>query len=270
MAELGEQTGGLADALSDAAQRMEQEEALRREIRSALTYPAFLAATGVAITIFMFLVVVPQFEAMIGDDYSKLPLISKMVLSASAVFRTHTLAIGIGAIVLLSGVLGFTRSRDARARFKALLDRTPVVGPFLRRAQLANWARTMGIAMRNGAPLLAAFDLAARSVTSPAFSQGLKEARRAVRAGEPLDEALSNGVALDPTFTDLLRTGRQAAALDRMLVFMSDILDDDARERAKRITALAEPVAILLISLVVGTLVVGIVLAMTSLYQFEI
>ncbi|GEQ99782.1 secretion system protein [Iodidimonas gelatinilytica] len=270
LAELGEQTGGLADALSDAAQRMEQEEALRREIRSALTYPAFLAATGVAITIFMFLVVVPQFEAMIGDDYSKLPLISKMVLSASAVFRTHTLAIGIGAIVLLSGVLGFTRSRDARARFKALLDRTPVVGPFLRRAQLANWARTMGIAMRNGAPLLAAFDLAARSVTSPAFSQGLKEARRAVRAGEPLDEALSNGVALDPTFTDLLRTGRQAAALDRMLVFMSDILDDDARERAKRITALAEPVAILLISLVVGTLVVGIVLAMTSLYQFEI
>ncbi|GAK33543.1 type 4 fimbrial assembly protein PilC [alpha proteobacterium Q-1] len=270
LAELGEQTGAIADALSDAANRMEQEEALRRDIRGALTYPAFLAATGLVITIFMFVVVVPQFEAMIGDDRDKLPLISKMVLGGSALFRDNTLVLGLSAFALIAAALHIGRSRPARARFFALLDRLPVLGPFLRRAQLANWARTMGVAMRNGAPLLTAFDLAARAVTSPSFSQGLIEARRGVRAGEPLDEALANGVALDPTFTDLLRTGRQAAALDQMLLFMSNILDDDARERAKKITALAEPVAILLISMIVGTLVIGIVLAMTSLYQFEI
>ena len=137
------------------------------------------------------------------------------------------------------------------------------------RADLADWSRTMGVAIKNGADLLSAYDLAARTVTSPSFTQGLKEARRAIRAGEPLDEAIDTNVQIPRTYVDLLRTGRRAAALSDMLLFMANILDDDTKEYAKKITALAEPVAIILISIVVGSLVLGIVLAMTSLYQFD-
>ncbi|MBB4212092.1 general secretion pathway protein F [Rhodothalassium salexigens DSM 2132] len=269
LAELGEGTGALAGALGDAATRMEQQNALRGEIRSALTYPAFLAGTGVLITLFMFTVVVPRFEKLIGDNTDNLPFLSRLVLSSSALFRDHVWVVGLALAAALVGGVGAVRSPRVRRQTRELLDKTPLIGPFLARADLANWARTMGVAMTNGADLLTAFDLASRAVSSPAFAQGLREARRAVRAGQPLDEALAEGVALDATFTDLVRTGRQAAAMDRMLLFISDILDDEARERAKRLTTLAEPVAILLIALVVGTLVLGIVLAMTSLYDFN-
>lgn len=270
LTELGEATGELPRTLADAATRMEQQVALKSEIRSALTYPAFLAVAGVAITVFMFLVVVPRFETLIGDNRDNLPLISVLVLSASAVFREHVLLFGIAAAGLVAGAVSIARAPGARERVRGLLDRLPLVGLFLRRAELADWTRTMGVALKNGADLITAFDLSARAVRSPVFRQGLIEARRALRAGEPLDEAVGNAIALDRTFTDLLRTGRQAAALDRMLLFIADILDDESRERAKRLTTLAEPIAIVLIALVVGTLVVAILLAMTSLYEFNL
>ncbi|MGF1605622.1 MAG: type II secretion system F family protein [Rhodothalassiaceae bacterium] len=269
LAELGESTGTLSQALGDAAGRLERQQAMRGEIRSALTYPAFLAVTGVVITLFMFYFVVPRFEVLIGDNRDTLPLISVIILSVSAIVREHGPWLVAVAAALGAGLVSALRSETGRRRLFLALDRTPLIGPFLRRAELGDWARTMGIALKNGASLMAAFDLAARAVRGPAFADGLREARRAVRAGTPLDEALDEHVQMDPTFTDLLRTGRQAAALDDMLLFISDILDEEARERAKRLTSLAEPLAIVLISLVVGALVLGIVLAMTSIYQFD-
>ena len=270
LAELGESTGALAEALADAATRMEQQNALRGEIRSALTYPTFLAVAGLVITIFMFTVVVPRFETLIGDDRDGLPFLSVLVLSSSALFREHMALVGGIAVAVTVGGVYAARSHKVRRRVREMLDKVPVLGPFLARADLADWSRTMGVAMKNGADLLTAFDLATRAVRSPVFFEGLKEARRAVRAGRPLDEALADNIDLETTFADLVRTGRQAAAMDRMLLFISDILDDEARERAKRLTTLAEPLAILVIAAVVGTLVLGIVLAMTSLYDFNI
>ena len=270
LCELGESTGALAQALGDAAARMERAEALRRDLRSALTYPAFLLVAGLGITILMFAFVVPRFEALIGDNRADLPLISVMVLSSSAVMRENAVFIGLAAFAAMAGLVSLAKSGELRARLLSTLDRLPLIGPFLQRSDLANWARTMGIAIKNGADLLTAFDLAARAVRSPSFRHGLAEARRAIRAGAPLDQAISDALTIDQSYIDLLRTGRQSAALQDMLLFISDILEDDARERARRLTTLAEPVAIVLIAVVVGLLVLGIVLAMTSLYQFEV
>ena len=92
-----------------------------------------------------------------------------------------------------------------------------------------------------------------------------------MRAGRPLDEALAEACeTIDPVVIDLIRTGRGAGALGPMLVFAANLFEKEARERAKRLTALTEPIAILAISLIVGGIVVAIVTAMTSLYQFDL
>ena len=107
LAELGEATGNLPTALGDAAARMEQQEALKSEIQSALTYPAFLAATGVVITLFMFFFVVPRFDALLAQGQGELPLLSQIVLGSARVAREYPL-IGLGsvaALVLGAGVL---------------------------------------------------------------------------------------------------------------------------------------------------------------------
>ncbi|MEO0850614.1 MAG: type II secretion system F family protein, partial [Pseudomonadota bacterium] len=106
---------------------------------------------------------------------------------------------------------------------------------------------------------------------SPRFARNLSLVRRAVRAGRPLDEALYEAQQdIEPVLIDLIRTGRNAGALGEMMTFAADIFEKEARERAKKLTALTEPFAILMISLVVGTIVISIVMAMTSLYDINV
>jgi type II secretory pathway component PulF len=270
LAELGEATGALSKALTDAAERMEQEETMRSEVRSALTYPTFLATVGGAIVLLMFLFVVPRFADLLGENISRAPWYSRVVIEAGAWFRANAasalLAGGFAAV--LAGMA--MRSDAVRAAVRARFERLPLIGRFLQQAEVGSWARTVGVALSNKAPIIDALRLGEAGARSPSFRRSLELVRRDVRAGRPLDEALLEACdSIDPVVIDLIRTGRSAGALGPMLMFAANLFEKDAKERAKRLTALTEPMAILSISLIVGGIVVAIVTAMTSLYQFD-
>ena len=269
LVELGEATGRLGPALNDVAERMDYELRLTEETRSALAYPTFLGVVGVGIILFMFLFVVPRFATLVEQARSEPPLISQIVIGVS-VWLNENWALGLGLfVVAVIGVAALIRATKGGAR--GVLERMPIVGGYLLRAELAGWARTMGVALDNGAGLLRAMELAGKGARSETFRAALQEAQRKVRAGQPLDEALQQSLpAIDPMAVDLIRTGRSSGALSEMLVFAADLYEQEAKARAKRLTALAEPAAVLLISLVVGVIVLSIVLAMTSIYEFEV
>ena len=271
LAELGEATGALAAALSDAADRMESEEALQSEIRSALTYPVFLATIGAAIVLLMFVFVVPRFDALIGDNRDAVPAISRAVIGFGVSLRENWPQI---VALILGGVAGgwtLQRNKSVRGAMRAQAERLPVVGRFLIDGDVGNWCRTVGVALKNKAHLVAALELGESGCRSRSLRANLEILRREVRAGRPLDEVLAEvEQRIDPMVIDLIRTGRNAGALGEMLLFAAGIFEKSAKERSKQLTALMEPAAILLISLVVGTIVVSIVLAMTSLYDFAV
>ena len=269
LVELGEATGRLGPALSDVADRMDYELKLSEDTRSALAYPMFLGIVGVVIVLFMIFFVVPRFATLIEQARSEPPMLSQVVIGVSVWLNENWLLAAIGAIAAGVGMVVLFRSTKGGAR--GVAEKLPVVGSYLLRADLSGWARTMGVALQNGAGLLRAMDLAANGVRSATFQTALGEAQRKVRAGQPLDEALAESLpGVDPMAIDLIRTGRNSGALSEMLVFAADLYEQEARARAKRLTALAEPAAVLLISLVVGAIVLSIVLAMTSIYEFDV
>lgn len=271
LAELGEATGALAKALTDAAERMEHEETMRSEVRSALTYPTFLATVGGAIVLLMFFFVVPRFADLLGDNISRAPWYSRIVLETGAWFRANAAAAILTGALAAGFVVLSARSKATREAARVQLERLPLVGPFLRQAEVGSWARTVGVALSNKAPMIDALRLGEAGARSQSFRRSLELVRRDVRAGRPLDEALFEACdTIDPVVIDLIRTGRSAGALGPMLLFAANLFEKDARERAKRLTALTEPIAILTISLIVGGIVVAIVTAMTSLYQFDL
>ena len=97
----------------------------------------------------------------------------------------------------------------------------------------------------------------------------MRTARSEIRAGRNIDEVLEENIPdLDPLTVDLVRTGRASGRLADMLLFIGESQENETRELTKRLTALAEPIAILIIAAIVGTIVISIVLAMTSLYDF--
>jgi len=265
--ELGETTGQLPRALADIADQMDSDLRAAAEVRNALAYPAFLAVAGVAAILFIFLFVVPRFANLIGDDRSSLPGFSRWVIETGVFLRANLWESAIVAGLAVGGVALMLRRGPVRRAISNALFAAPVIGDFLRASETARWARITGTALNGGAGLLDALTLAEAGVRSSKRRQGLVEARRAIRSGEAIDSALKTHVDFDATTINLVRTGRASAKLDEMLLFIAEIFETEARDRAKRLTAIAEPLAVLFIASVVGMIVVALVLAMTSLYD---
>jgi len=271
LAELGEATGQSAKALSDAADRMEFEDAMRGEVRTALSYPILLTVVGSVIVFLLFLFVVPRFEALIGDNRDNMPAISRFVISLGSGLRDNLLMVMIIGAGLIGGSLYILGHDGLRARARTIMESFPFIGPVLIQADLGGWARTVGIALDNGADLLSALRLGEYGVRSTRLRRGFQASRTDVRAGQNIDEVLDENIPdFDPLTIDMIRTGRSSGGLANMLLFVGKTQEKETQELSKSLAALAEPIAILAISVIVGTIVISIVLAMTSLYDFAI
>ena len=270
LADLGEATGSLGKALSDAADRLEYELSVRADIRSALTYPLFLLIFGGMIVVAMFTFVVPRFADLLGDNLADAPAISRMVIGAGLWMQSNAPFAIAGALAIVAAAIAAFRNQRVGAYCREQAEKLPIAGAFLRQTECAVWCRTVGVALVNRAQLVDALRLGETGARSPAFRRNLERVRRQVRAGRPLEEALGDAVPdFDAVVIDLIRTGRNAGALGDMLLYAAAQFEGEARERAKRLTALAEPVAVAGIAVIVAAVVISIVLAMTSLYTFE-
>lgn len=259
----GEKSGQLGKALQDAVSQMEYDEQVRAEIRQALTYPAVLVAAGIGAVVLMFAFVVPKFS-MLLDRGADLPWLGWAVLSSGMFARQWwwlLLALAVGAGLLLARQLGDRRRRD---RVFEWLEGLPVIGPWRVEAETAAWSRILGTLLGNRVPLLEALALAQGSVRSPRRLARLEEAARAVRAGGTLADALEEQSTLSATGYNLVRVGERSGELPAMLQSLARLSENSGRARMKQFLALLEPVAILLIGSAIGTIMVGIILAITS------
>lgn len=271
LAELGEATGQSAKALSDAAERMEYEDQMRSEITTALAYPMFLAVVGGVITFLMFLFIVPRFDQMLAGNRENLPMMSKVVIGAGVGLKNNLFSVLLVFAILIGGGVYISKSDSLRANLRSWLERLPVVGPVLVQSDLGGWARTMGIALDNGADLLTALQLGEYGLRSARLRAGMRVVRSEIRAGRNIDEVLEENIPdFDPLTIDLVRTGRASGGLSDMLLFVGKTQEAETKELTKRLSTLAEPIAIMLIAGIVGTIVISIVMAMTSLYDFAI
>ncbi len=271
LAELGEATGQSAKALIDAAERMEFEDDMREEIRTALSYPMFLITFGTILVFLLFVFIVPKFAGLIGDNTDNIPAISKLVIAVGIGLEDNLILVLLGLSGLIAGVIALTRHRAVREFFAGLSEKTPIIGALFIQADLGSWSRTVGMALDNGADLLAALNLGETSLRSPRLRRQFEHVRSEIRAGKPIDNVLDENVPdFDPLTIDLVRTGRSSGRLAQMLLFIGEGQEKDRREMTKRISALTGPIAILAVSAIIGTIVISIVLAMTSLYDIAI
>ena len=270
LVELGEATGSLPERLTEISTQMEADLAAAAEIRNALAYPAFLAIAGTVAVFFIFIVVVPRFSALLSESRGDIPALSRIVLTIGEFAAANTVSLIGGIVVLILVSARLLSAPGTRRRLTALAFRMPVIGGFLAAADSARWARIAGTALAAGAGLIDALALAERGVQSPRRKAGLAEVRRAVRAGAMLEQALRAHTDIDTMTINLVRTGRLSGDLARMLLFVAETGEANTRNLAKRVTALAEPLAVAFLAGIIGLVVVSLVLAMSSLYDFNI
>lgn len=263
LARAGELTGELGQALADAGAQLEYEYNLRNEMRNALIYPAVLVVAGAGAVALMFLFVVPKFASLLerADD---LPFLAWAVLGLGT--WTNDNFVAIAALVALAVAAAVAALRRPQVR-SGLLDRAshlPVVGAWLVESDTARWAKMLAALLANRVPLLRALELAQSGLQLPHRKARMGEVSRAVRGGRALSDALEEHDALTATGYNLVRVGERSGRLAPMLESLARIYADAGRNRMKQVLILIEPIAILLIGGMIGTIILGVILAITS------
>ena len=263
LVEAGELSGRLAQSLRQAVEQLRYDQRVAAELRSALIYPAILVVAGFAAVLLVFVFVVPQFSNLL-DDGNELPVLSEAVLRTGVWFNAHGwwLAGALAAAIVLGG--GLWRRQGTRQRIRDALDALPVVGAWLTEADTAKWASVMGAMLTSRVDLMDALGLASRGVRISRRRVALEQVAGDVRGGTPLSAALEKRSALTPVGYSLLRVGEQSGQLSQMLRALATLCEESSTRRMKQLLTLIEPVAILLIGGFLGVIMIGIILAITS------
>lgn len=269
--EAGELTGKVAEALRDGVKQMEYDLKISTEMRNALIYPSILVISGISAVLMIFIVVVPRFSSILqsrGSD--NIPFLAKAVLNTGMYLNDHFHMVVSVAVGLLVFVMYAARQPALRRQFQDSLISLPLLGEWLMEAETGRWASMMGTLLDNRVPLLRALELASQGIALPSLQARLTQVSKAVRAGAPLSQALQDNDAITPTGHNLIRAGERAGELPRMLKSLARLFEESGRVRMKRLLLLIEPAAILIIGGVIGLIITGVILAITSVNQISL
>ena len=264
---LAEATGQFPRVAKMIAAQMQRSDKIAKDTQSALSYPMFLVSVGVVAVSFIFYFIVPRFAGMVQGNEEKLPASTRIIFEVGIGFRENFVYFGAvaGLLVLASVVL--PQSPVFKRSLSRLANSLPIIGNLRKLAERGTWLRVSGLSLEAGAKLLEALDLASAAASGTGRAHVYEELQQSVRAGMNLGEAIQMNMDLDPMVVNLVMTGQKAGKLPEMLLIGADIYEERLQAAAKRLTELAEPVAILVISGVVGAVVVSLVMAMTSIYD---
>lgn len=259
----GELTGELGQSIAGAVAQMEYEERMRSELRNALVYPSILICAGAGAVLLMFTFVVPKFASLL-DKADKLPWLAWAVLAGGTWVNANRLWLLPLAVAAIVAVVVALRRDSVRDRLYQAISRWPLVGSWLLESETAGWAKMLGTLLASRVPLLRALELASGGIRLQQRRVRMNEAARAVRGGATLAQALEDHEALTGTGYNLIRVGERSGELPAMLLSLARLYEEAGRQRLKRLLVLIEPLAILVIGAVIGTIIMGVVLAITS------
>ncbi|MGQ3050322.1 MAG: type II secretion system F family protein [Roseateles sp.] len=262
---IGEASGDLATALNDCAEQLDVSRRMGQELRNAMVYPTILVVAGLLAVLIIFIGVIPRFAPLLRGARRQMPEFSVWVIETAVYMKAHVLELGLG-MGILAALLVTLLARPSFRR--ALLERAataPVLGPWLRDAEVGRWALLMGTMLRNRVPLLDALKLSRGALQLREFSLLIASATRELEHGRTLYDSLRHSAWIPPTRLNLIKVGERAGSLDAMLTSLGSMQAEAARERQKRAMSLIEPIAILVIGAVIGMLMVAVMMAITSM-----
>jgi general secretion pathway protein F len=261
----GEASGEMAQALHDASRQMEIELSVSQELRSALIYPAVLVAAGTSAVLFIFMAVVPRFAGMLKSSRAQIPEFSRWVIESGLYLQQHVLMVGLVAAALAlvcSAAFGQPAVRDSLLQG---LARLPVLGPWLHSIDLGRWASVLGSLLGNRVPFIEAIRLSAGTMRISSLREGLYKGAAQLQQGRALSDVLEDQTWFPATRLSLVRVGERAGELPRMLRSLGELETQAARLLQRRVLALIEPAAIVIIGAAIGVIMVAVILAVTGL-----
>jgi len=270
MVRLGEANGELRAALNSVADRMEEELQLHNEVRSALTYPAFLIVISVAVLLFLFLVVIPKFGSMVGDMGDGGPSSLTALIATAAWLKEYLWLWGGGSVAAAVYLVHLHQQGVLQERLWSALQRIPGIKALIDAWEIVLFSSSMRRLLSQGVGILEALHLTAETLTRQEVSRKLYAAASAMRRGETLAKAMADQKLFTPLVLQMISVGEQAASLPESLEETGKLYERRLREGIRRALSLLEPAVIVTLGLMVGGIMVSLLSGIMSMNDLPI
>ncbi|KFZ36187.1 type II secretion system protein F [Shewanella mangrovi] len=262
----GEHSGALDTVFDRIATYKEKAEALKSKIKKAMFYPAAVVVVAVAVTTLLLLFVVPQFESIFAGFGAELPAFTQLIINISRALQA-TWYLFFGGIVL--AIWLFVRAHRNSQKFRDKIDelvlKIPVIGEILHKGAMARFARTLATTFAAGVPLIDGLESAAGAAGNAVYRKALGNVRTEVMAGMQMNVAMRTTKLFPDMLIQMVMIGEESGSLDNMLNKIANIYEMQVDDAVDGLSALIEPMMMVVIGGLVGSLIVGMYLPIFQL-----
>ena len=267
MVEAGEQSGSLEMAFSRMAVHFEKEAKLKATIKKATIYPIILVIAAIGVIAVMLLFVIPIFIDMFADLDIEMPAITMFVMNSSKWMTSHwyvVLAIIVGVVAAYKLIYRTTQGRLTIDRIKMKM---PLFGKLTVKTACSQFARTMSTLLMSGISTIDALETTSKIVNNIHYTNAMLKAREEVMKGIPLSEPMEASGIFPPMVYHMTGIGEETGNVEEMLEKMADYYDEEVEMTTQSVLAAMEPIIILFMALIIGTLVIAVISPIASMYN---
>ena len=267
MVKAGEVGGVLELVLNRLSEFQEKAAKIKNKVISAMVYPIIVMTMAVGILCFLLVFIVPKFESifheMLGDK--PLPPVTQFVIGASGLVKDHGLVL-LGVVVAAVTIYKFIgRTRRGRLLIDSFKLRMPLFGNLNRKTAISRFARTLGTLVTSGVPILQALNITRETAGNSAIAAAISQVHDSVKEGESIVQPLEASRAFPPMVVSMIDVGEETGKLPEMLLKIADVFDDEVDNAVAALTSMLEPIMIVFLAVIVGTIVLALFTPLISI-----
>lgn len=267
MVRAGETSGALEIVLERLADITEKQQGLKNRIRSAMAYPILMSLIGVLVLFLLLTFIVPNITSIFSDMNQTLPAPTLFLISLSNIFKNYWWIIFMGIV----GILFILRSIKKTVKGGYVFDKIklllPRFGELTKKLDVARFARTLGSLLENGVSMLSALGIVKNIVGNALVADTIEDAKKEVEKGKGLGSALAESKIFPDLSIQLIQVGEQSGKLEEMLYKLAEVYEGEVEASIMSMTALLEPLMILVMAVIVGFIVLSICLPIFEMSQ---
>jgi type IV pilus assembly protein PilC len=268
MVESGETSGRLDDALLRVADQLEKEDALRRQVKSAMVYPAVVVGFAGIVLFALITFLVPVFAKVFKDFGGKLPSITQFTVDLSNVMSHQWYLLFGGAAALVVGFRRWKRSSWGRPQWDRIRLKFPFkIGTVVQKVAIARWSRTLASLVSAGVPILQAIDITGKTAGNTMVERAMAQVTDSVKSGGTIAAPLRQEPVFPAMVCQMVGVGEETGALDTMLAKVADFYEDEVDTAIKGLTSLLEPLMIITVGGIVGFIVISMYMPLFKVYD---
>ena len=258
MVRASEESGTLDQILKDLKEQIKKDIALNRKIRSALTYPVLVVFVFMGVLLLILTVVMPKISTVFGQLKVPLPLPTKILIFSSNILIHQTIFVILGVAII--GVGGYLYFKFQKQKVMKVLYMLPGISQLVRDLDLIRFTRSIHLLLNAGTSITTALDLAVHIVKKPEIARAIEHARQTILTGKPMSHSFKLHRKIFPgTMIELTQAGEKTGTLEKSMKDITEYMDYKVTDNLSMLTALLEPVMLVVVAILVGSMMVAII-----------